>query len=92
MPIYPYQCRNCGHTWDHLDLSGGEEEACETCPSCEATTITRLVTIPALKFKGEGWETNDHKVARMKKDPKAHDPMDLVDMNDNPVDINGERV
>lgn len=39
MPIYEYQCKKCGHTFDHLART--LSDTAKTCPKCGARHPTK---------------------------------------------------
>lgn len=45
MPIYEYLCKSCGHEFEALVRKTGAP----VCPSCGATDLERLLSLPALK-------------------------------------------
>lgn len=45
MPIYEYHCQGCGHDFETLVLKG----TVPACPQCQAETLERLLSIPAVK-------------------------------------------
>jgi putative FmdB family regulatory protein len=45
MPIFEYRCQACGHQFEMLVLKG----TVPACPSCEAKTLERLLSVPAVK-------------------------------------------
>jgi putative FmdB family regulatory protein len=55
MPIYEYECRRCGRTFDKLvrGMAGAETPACEFCGSPE---VSRKVS--AFAFSGEGMKSS----------------------------------
>ena len=48
MPIWEYSCQACGHQFELL-VRGTTTPACKACGS---ETLTRLVSIPAVKSSG----------------------------------------
>lgn len=56
MPIYEYQCLQCGHVSELLQRHGDSAPA---CPECGGET-KRLVSAPAFQFKGQGWYVTDY--------------------------------
>lgn len=54
MPIYEYECQDCGRTFEHLVIGGEEPEACEDCSS---EKICRRMSACAFYSKGAGGET-----------------------------------
>ena len=60
MPIYEYQCSNCGHTFDELQKMS--EESLTTCPKCGRKSLQRLIGSGAgVIFKGSGFYHTDYK-------------------------------
>ena len=52
MPIFDYQCRQCGHLFDALQKLG--EGALRKCPECGKLALEKLLSAPALQAKGGG--------------------------------------
>jgi putative FmdB family regulatory protein len=60
MPIYEYQCSNCGHKLEELQRIS--EEPLTKCPHCGKDTLKRLIGGGAgLIFKGSGFYLTDYK-------------------------------
>jgi putative FmdB family regulatory protein len=58
MPLYEYRCRNCGECTEvlqHLD-----EPPMTVCPQCGGV-VDKVVSAPALQFKGSGWYVTDYR-------------------------------
>lgn len=59
MPIYEYSCVSCGH---HLEAFQKMSEApLETCPECQKSTLTKLISAAGFQLKGTGWYATDFK-------------------------------
>ena len=60
MPIYEYQCSNCGH---HLEeLQSISEPPLVKCPNCGKNTLKKLIgSGGGLIFKGSGFYLTDYK-------------------------------
>ncbi len=56
MPIYEYECPQCGVIEIWQKLSEGTRRK---CPDCRKS-IKRLVSAPSLQFKGTGWYVTDY--------------------------------
>lgn len=58
MPLYEYQCDVCGHRFEviHQKFSDVPVDGCPTCGG----TVTRLISSPAIQFKGSGWYVTDY--------------------------------
>ena len=60
MPIYDYRCDHCGHVFSAVQSFS--DEALEKCPSC-GKKPRRLLSMPAIVFKGSGWYKTDSRPA-----------------------------
>ncbi|MCC4597926.1 zinc ribbon domain-containing protein [Xanthomonas campestris pv. phormiicola] len=59
MPIYAFQCAECGHSFDRLQkLSDPDPDA---CPACGAPAVKRQLTAPSFRLSGSGWYETDFK-------------------------------
>ncbi len=52
MPIYEYQCKDCGHRFDELR---SYDEPDPSCPKCESLKTAKLVSRTSFSLKGGGW-------------------------------------
>src|SRR6266851_7740161 len=68
MPIYDYRCDHCGHVFSAVQSFN--DEALEKCPNC-GKRPRRLITTPAIVFKGSGWYKTD---SRGKAPSEAGEP------------------
>ena len=59
MPIYAFQCAECGHSFDRLQKMSDPDP--ETCPACGAHQVKRQVTAPSFRLSGSGWYETDFK-------------------------------
>lgn len=57
MPIYEYECRSCGKRTELLQRMADPPLA--TCPECGGE-VRKLVSAPAVQFKGSGWYVTDY--------------------------------
>ena len=58
MPKYDYRCGDCGHVYEKRE--GFDAPSVQACPQC-AGTARRVLTPPAIVFKGSGWYVTDHR-------------------------------
>ena len=56
MPLYEYQCPKCGRFELIRKFS---DEALTKCPTC-GSDIQKLLSAPAIQFKGTGWYITDY--------------------------------
>ena len=59
MPIYEYQCANCGHRLEKLQKIS--DDPLTTCPECSQDTLSKLVSAAGFRLKGGGWYETDFK-------------------------------
>ena len=59
MPIYEYQCANCGHRLEKLQKIS--DDPLTTCPECNQDALSRLVSAAGFRLKGGGWYETDFK-------------------------------
>lgn len=59
MPIYEFVCESCTHEFEKI-VSFSAALA-PTCPVCEGNSVKRLMSKPAIHFKGSGWYITDSK-------------------------------
>lgn len=57
MPIYEYQCEDCGERTEVLQRMSDPPLA--ECPACEGA-VRKLISAPAFQFKGSGWYVTDY--------------------------------
>ena len=68
MPIYEYRCEACSHTFEAIQKMTDAHVA--TCVLCGGP-VQRLLSAPALVFKGTGWYVTDYPNADRKKAMEA---------------------
>jgi len=57
MPLYEYQCENCGDRFELIEKFSAEPLTIhEKCGG----KVHRLISAPALQFKGSGWYITDY--------------------------------
>lgn len=62
MPLYEYNCKNCG-TIEVLQKI--TEEPLKKCPNCKCDEISRLLSVTSdPQFKGSGFYETDYKRAK----------------------------
>lgn len=57
MPLYEYQCENCGEVFELIEKFS--DEPLTTHEKCGGK-VNRLISAPALQFKGSGWYVTDY--------------------------------
>src|SRR5262249_40466835 len=57
VPLYEYQCEKCGKRTEKIENVSGPH--LKKCPHCGGK-VERLLTAPAIQFKGSGWYVTDY--------------------------------
>lgn len=58
MPLYEYQCEACGNRFEVIQKFS--DPPVETCRVCAKGPVQRLLSSPAIQFKGSGWYITDY--------------------------------
>lgn len=59
MPIYEYECADCGHCFEMLH--GINEKPALSCADCSSGNVRRIMSAGAFHFKGSGFYATDYK-------------------------------
>jgi len=62
MPIYEYQCTNCGHQLEKLQKIS--DAPLTDCPECQQSTLKKMLSAGGFRLKGTGWYETDFKGAK----------------------------
>ena len=57
MPLYEYQCEACAHRFEVIQKYS--DAPIEVCPKCSGV-VRKLLSSPAIQFKGSGWYITDY--------------------------------
>ena len=57
MPLYEYRCLECGELLEKIQKFS--DPPLTTCPKCGGE-LERLLSSPAIQFKGSGWYVTDY--------------------------------
>ena len=57
MPLYEYECDSCGHRFEVIQKFS--DAPIDRCPKC-GKTVHKLMSSPAIQFKGSGWYITDY--------------------------------
>ena len=58
MPLYEYQCDSCGHRFERIRKFS--DPPLDVCPECGKGPVTKLLSSPAIQFKGSGFYITDY--------------------------------
>jgi putative FmdB family regulatory protein len=59
MPIYTYQCDNCGVRFERQQKFS--EAPLTRCPECSKKSLRKIYTPVGIVFKGSGFYSTDHR-------------------------------
>jgi putative FmdB family regulatory protein len=68
MPLYEYECDACGHRFEKIQKFSDPLE--DTCPKC-AGHVHKLMSSPAIQFKGSGFYITDYPKGDKGSAPKS---------------------
>jgi putative FmdB family regulatory protein len=58
MPLYEYECEACGQRFELIRKFS--ESELDACTRCGKGPVRRLLSSPAIQFKGTGWYITDY--------------------------------
>lgn len=58
MPLYEYQCDACHHRFERIQKFS--DPPVDVCPNCAKGPVRKLLSSPAIQFKGSGWYVTDY--------------------------------
>src|SRR5262245_40862110 len=58
MPLYEYECEACNNRFERIQKFS--DPPVETCPKCGKGPVRKLISSPAIQFKGSGWYITDY--------------------------------
>lgn len=70
MPIYEYECTSCGKKFElQQKMTDPSIQSCDQLGCAEAKPVNKIISAPAIMFKGTGWYVTDY--SDKLKDPNA---------------------
>ena len=57
MPLYEYECNDCEHRFERIQKFS--DPLVSSCPECSGE-VRKLLSSPAIQFKGTGWYVTDY--------------------------------
>ncbi|MBI2188647.1 MAG: zinc ribbon domain-containing protein [Acidobacteria bacterium] len=90
MPLYEYECGACGQHFELIRrFSDPEVDACAVCGK---GPVRRLLSSPAIQFKGSGWYITDYaRKAKSESSPSSTKSADATsDGGDKKTDAKSE--
>jgi putative FmdB family regulatory protein len=74
MPLYEYECSACGNRFEQIQKFS--DPPIEVCPKCGKREIRKLLSTPAIQFKGTGWYITDYARAGAKESKESKESGD----------------
>lgn len=74
MPIYEYECEDCGH--HHEALQKISDPLLRNCPSCGKDALKKMVSAASFRLSGSGWYETDFKSDNKKNLAKSDSQKD----------------
>jgi putative FmdB family regulatory protein len=68
VPLYEYECDACGRRFEVIQKYS--DQSVEVCKECGKGPVRRLLSSPAIQFKGSGFYINDY-AQKGKSDSKS---------------------
>jgi putative FmdB family regulatory protein len=78
MPLYEYECESCGKRFEKIQKFS--DPLVDVCPNCGKGPVKKLLSSPAIQFKGSGWYITDY--AKKSTTGSAKDTRDSKDTKD----------
>jgi putative FmdB family regulatory protein len=69
MPIYEYECRNCGTRFEKMQPI--TSDPVKICPNCGEEQVRRIIQPVGVIFKGSGWYITDNRKSTNESVPAA---------------------
>src|SRR3954449_10610824 len=80
MPIYEYNCKNCGEKTEIIQRYA--DKPLVVCPHCGKRALKKAFSAPAIQFKGSGWYVTDYARSNSKESKDAGSRTDHAEKGD----------
>ena len=84
MPLYEYECERCAHRFERIQKFS--DPPVDVCPKCGGP-VHKLMSSPAIQFKGSGWYITDY----ARKDSAAAGKADKADKTESAADSKADK-
>lgn len=72
MPTFDFRCSGCDGVFEKTIPFGSKSAV--PCPSCKSKKTEKILTVPAISFKGGGFYKTDSSAPAPKEETKPTDP------------------
>jgi|SRR5262245_30580209 len=69
MPLYEYECEACGTRFEKIQKFS--DPPLDVCAKCGKGPVKKLLSSPAIQFKGSGWYITDYAKTKETKETKG---------------------
>ena len=83
MPLYEYECKQCHQRLEKIQSFSAPHET--ICPKCGGE-LERVISAPAIQFKGAGWYVNDYAKAKSGSKPATSSSSNTASSNSSSSD------
>ncbi len=88
MPIYEYECRNCGTRFEKMQPI--TSDPVKICPNCGEEQVRRVIQPVGVIFKGSGWYITDNRKSTGESAPAAKSDTPAETKSESKPDANAE--
>jgi putative FmdB family regulatory protein len=88
MPIYEYECRNCGTRFEKMQPI--TSDPVKICPNCGEEQVRRVIQPVGVIFKGSGWYITDNRKSTAESVPAAKSDTPAETKSEAKPDANAE--
>jgi len=72
VPLYEYECKKCHFRFEKIQKYS--DRLVRKCPKCKTGRVEKLLSAPAVQFKGTGWYVTDYAAKKESKDKADREP------------------
>jgi putative FmdB family regulatory protein len=87
LPLYEYQCPECG-TFERMQKFS--DPVLTACPTC-GSPVEKLLSAPAIQFKGSGWYVTDYANKGKEKEKEKEKEKDKAPSETKTKDSSGDK-
>ena len=80
MPLYEYECESCGKRFEKIQKFS--DPLVDVCPTCGKGPVKKLLSSPAIQFKGSGFYITDYGKKGMTSSKESKESKDAKDAKD----------
>lgn len=90
MPIYEYECSSCGKKFElKQKMTDSAIQTCDQLGCTEAKPVTKIISAPAIMFKGTGWYVTDYSDKLKEPDAKSENKGEKTEVKSTASDGKG---